>query len=171
MRGERRRGGCNRQRWAYLAEAHDRGRGAKATCIRPAFDLAIADHITAGTARSLRPTVGGQRPVGPVWSGRWPETTIGNGRRLVINLAHRLRTATPVVDLRRLPRIDARELEQCQSADGILSKLHAPIEHARSRPTWSVLDDEGGPMNAGMHHSLGKQECSTADQRRDQPTY
>lgn len=88
----------------------------------------------------------------------------------MIELAHGFGPAAPVIDLWRLARVGASELEQCQSADRILRKLHTPKEYACSGPARSVLDHERGAMDSGVRHSLRQQKRSAADQCRGQAT-
>jgi hypothetical protein len=64
----------------------------------------------------------------------------------MVDLANGIRTAAPVIDLGRLTRVHARELQQRQSSDRILGEFNAFPEHARARPRCAMLDRQGDAM-------------------------
>jgi hypothetical protein len=84
----------------------------------------------------------------------------------MVDLADGIRAGTPVVDLGRLPRIDAGQLEQRQTVDGLGRKLDALQDQPHARPTRAMLDDQRGPVCLRVGRRLPQQG---AGQRENQP--
>src|SRR5439155_10946586 len=127
-----------------------RGRRAERRRVGPALDIAVVERVAADASRSCDPSRLREIPVGPVRAGGGTKAAVGNGGRLTIELADGVGPAAPAVYLGWLARLHAGKLQQGEATDGLLRELDAFPEHARARPSGTVLDHERGAMGRCM---------------------